>query len=70
MSLQSRVAVELEVESGRLDGTRLRERLPVRRWFAHRSMGGPVRPPVEAFMEFVSAGDAQRVAEASRAIAA
>jgi LysR family transcriptional regulator, low CO2-responsive transcriptional regulator len=60
VSLQSRIAVELELRSGLLGEIRLRERFPERHWYALRSAVGPVSGTVEAFMAFIGSDGAQR----------
>lgn len=60
VSLQSRVAVELELASGVVTSIRLRERLPVRRWYVLRSAIGPVRRPVEDFIAFLTSEPGER----------
>ncbi len=55
VSLLSRAAAEAELTSGQLGELRLRDAPPARPWFVLRSDVGPVRPPVEAFIAFVSA---------------
>ena len=52
IALQSRAAVELELELGLLDTITPRGGLPERRWHVVRSAIGPVREDVEAFMAF------------------
>jgi LysR family transcriptional regulator, low CO2-responsive transcriptional regulator len=52
VSLQSRTAVELELESGLLATAGLRE-LPTRHWHVLWSATGPLREPVQAFLAFV-----------------
>jgi LysR family transcriptional regulator, low CO2-responsive transcriptional regulator len=52
VALQSRVAVELELELGVLGTISPRGGLPRRRWHVVRSAVGPVREEVEAFMAF------------------
>ena len=52
IALQSRTAVELELELGLLDTISVRGGLPERRWHVVRSAIGPVREDVEAFMAF------------------
>jgi LysR family transcriptional regulator, low CO2-responsive transcriptional regulator len=54
VALQSRAAVELELELGLLDTISPRGGLPERRWHVVRSAVGPVREDVEAFMAFCS----------------
>jgi DNA-binding transcriptional LysR family regulator len=69
VSLQSRVAVELEVESGVLATVAVQGGLPKRKWYVLRSATGPVRAPVEAFIAFVGTAAAREaVWEAQRAI--
>jgi len=52
VALQSRAAVELELELGLLKTISPRGGLPKRRWHVVRSAVGPVRDDVEAFMAF------------------
>jgi LysR family transcriptional regulator, low CO2-responsive transcriptional regulator len=52
VALQSRVAVELELEMGLLATISPRGGLPSRRWHVVRSAIGPVRQDVEDFMAF------------------
>jgi DNA-binding transcriptional LysR family regulator len=52
VALQSRAAVELELELGLLDTISPRGGLPARRWHVVRSAVGPVREDVKAFMAF------------------
>ena len=52
VALQSRAAVELELELGLLETISPRGGLPERRWHVVRSAVGPVREEVEAFMAF------------------
>ena len=52
VALQSRVAVELELELGVLGTISPRGGLPRRRWHVVRAAVGPVREDVEAFMAF------------------
>jgi LysR family transcriptional regulator, low CO2-responsive transcriptional regulator len=54
VSLQSRFAVELDLELGRLAAIRPRGGLPKRAWYVARSAVGPVRDEVAAFVEFVA----------------
>ncbi|MHB8468331.1 MAG: LysR family transcriptional regulator [Gaiellaceae bacterium] len=54
ISLQSRITVEVELESGIL-ATIAVEDIPLRQWYVIRSSSGPVRPPVQAFFDFVAA---------------
>lgn len=66
VSLQSRAAVELELESGLLADIRLAERLPQRRWYALHSAVGPVRRQVEEFIEFATSEAGQQTLGAGR----
>ena len=52
VALQSRAAVELELELGLVETISPRGGLPERRWHVVRSAVGPVREEVEAFMAF------------------
>jgi LysR family transcriptional regulator, low CO2-responsive transcriptional regulator len=52
LALQSRAAVELELETGVLGTISPRGGLPQRRWHVVRSAVGPARPDAEAFMAF------------------
>jgi DNA-binding transcriptional LysR family regulator len=61
VALQSRAAVELELELGLLDTISPRGGLPRRRWHVVRSAVGPVRPEVEAFMAFCASPAARHV---------
>ena len=54
LALQSRAAVELELELGLLGTISPRGGLPERRWHVVRSAVGPVREDVQAFMAFCS----------------
>jgi len=54
VSLQSRVAVDLELGSGLLGMISLRGGLPRRQWFVLRPAAGPVRKPVEEFEAFIA----------------
>ena len=53
VSLQSRVAVDLELESGLLATISVRGGLPERQWYVLLPATGPARAPVEEFEEFV-----------------
>jgi DNA-binding transcriptional LysR family regulator len=59
VALQSRVAVQLELDLGLLEAIRPRGGLPERSWFVVWSSAGPAREPVEAFTEYVQS-DAAR----------
>ncbi|MGH3042363.1 MAG: LysR family transcriptional regulator [Gaiellaceae bacterium] len=69
VSMQSRVAVELELELGVLATVAVRGGLPERLWYALRPTGRPARGPVEAFVAFVGTAEAREaVEEAQRAM--
>ena len=60
LALQSRVAVELELDLGLLESIRPRGGLPERSWFVVWSGAGPTSEPVEAFTEYVQSAAAAR----------
>lgn len=60
LALQSRVAVQLELDLGLLESIRPRGGLPKRSWFAVWSAAGPSREPVEAFAQYVQSDAATR----------
>jgi LysR family transcriptional regulator, low CO2-responsive transcriptional regulator len=60
LALQSRVAVQLELDLGLLDSIRPRGGLPKRSWFAVWSTAGPPREPVESFVRYVQSAAARR----------
>jgi DNA-binding transcriptional LysR family regulator len=60
VALQSRVAVELEIELGLLGTISPRGGLPRRRWHVVRSAIGPVRKDAEAFMAFCASATARQ----------
>jgi len=60
IALQSRVAVQLELDLGLLESIRPRGGLPERSWFAVWSKAGPASEPVEAFTEYVQSAAARR----------
>ena len=64
IALQSRAAVELELELGLLDTISPRGGLPERRWHVVRSAVGPVREDVEAFMSFCTSPAARHALSA------
>jgi len=53
VSLQSRVALDLELESGILATISVRGGLPERQWYVLRPATGPARAPAEQFEAFV-----------------
>lgn len=62
VSLLSRAAAEVELETGRLAEIRLRDGPASRPWFVLRSAVGPARPPVDAFVAFVRSEPGQNAA--------
>jgi len=66
VSVQSRIAVELELRTGMLAAIRLREGLPERQWYALRSAVGPQRPLVTDFLAFVHTPEARAAIEAAQ----
>jgi DNA-binding transcriptional LysR family regulator len=60
VALQSRVAVQLELDLGLLESIRPRGGLPERSWFVVSSKAGPAREPVQAFTEYVQSNAARR----------
>jgi LysR family transcriptional regulator, low CO2-responsive transcriptional regulator len=60
VALQSRAAVELELELGLLGTISPRGGRPERRWHVVRSAVGPMRDDVQAFMTFCSSPAARR----------
>ncbi len=66
VSVQSRVAVELELRTGMLAAIQLREGLPERQWYALRSAVGPQRPLVTDFLAFVHTPEARAAIEAAQ----
>jgi LysR family transcriptional regulator, low CO2-responsive transcriptional regulator len=60
LALQSRVAVQLELDLGLLDSIRPRGGLPERSWFVVWSAAGPAREAVEAFIQYVQSAAAKR----------
>jgi LysR family transcriptional regulator, low CO2-responsive transcriptional regulator len=68
ISLQSRLAAELELALGLLEAIRVRTPPPTRHWYVLRSEHGPPRPPVEDFVAFVRSEEGRRaVKRAGRA---
>ena len=60
VALQSRVAVQLELDLGRLEAIRPRGGLPERSWFVVWSSAGPASEAVEAFAEYAQSAAARR----------
>jgi LysR family transcriptional regulator, low CO2-responsive transcriptional regulator len=65
VSLQSRAATALELKNGLLGTISLREPLPNRQWFVLWPSTGPLREPVQQFLEFVTSAAARRLVERS-----
>jgi DNA-binding transcriptional LysR family regulator len=65
VSLQSRAATALELGHGLLATISLREPLPKRQWFVLWPSTGPLREPVQEFLEFVTSATARRLVERS-----
>jgi DNA-binding transcriptional LysR family regulator len=63
VSLQSRVAVELELRQGTLGEVSVRGGLPQRQWYALHSGTVPPRPAVEQFLEFANGPAGRRAFE-------
>ncbi len=66
IALQSRLAIELELEAGVLRTISSNARLPHRDWYVLCSAIGPRRELVEDFMTFVSGGEAQNILRSRR----
>jgi len=65
VSVVSRITVALELEAELLSTLPVAG-LPERRWYAHRSAVGPVRPCVEAWLAYVCSTDARDALLAAR----
>jgi LysR family transcriptional regulator, low CO2-responsive transcriptional regulator len=65
VSLQSRLAVELELQSGVLATIGTREPLPERDWYVLRAAVGPERPLVREFVDFVTGDEGREALEAA-----
>jgi DNA-binding transcriptional LysR family regulator len=66
ISLQSRLAADLELELGLLATIRTSAALPVRGWFLLQPTRGPVRPSVQQFAEFAAGKEARHAVEQAR----
>ena len=66
ISLQSRLAADLELELGLLATIETSAALPVREWFLLQSARGPVRPSVQQFAEFAAGQEARQAVEQAR----
>lgn len=65
VSVVSRITVALELDAALL-ATLPVAGLPERRWYAHRSAVGPVRPAVAAWLDYVGSADARTALLAAR----
>jgi LysR family transcriptional regulator, low CO2-responsive transcriptional regulator len=63
ISLQSRLAAELELQLGLLETIRVRTPPPPRHWYVLRSEHGPARPSVEDFVAFIHSEEGRRAVE-------
>jgi LysR family transcriptional regulator, low CO2-responsive transcriptional regulator len=64
VSLQSRLATQLEVDLGLLAIVNVDVALPRRRWYVIRPAHGPSRPAVERFVQFARSDEAREAVEA------
>jgi LysR family transcriptional regulator, low CO2-responsive transcriptional regulator len=69
VSLQSRAAAALELETGLLDTIALREPLPTRQWFVLSPSSGPLRAPAREFLDFVTSTAVEELVEGARGTA-
>lgn len=66
VALQSRLATELELELGLLVTLDVPVALPERHWYLLRARRGPLRPPVEKFLDFVRAPEGHEAIDRAR----
>jgi len=66
VALQSRLATELELELGLLVALDVPVSLPERHWYLLRAPRGPLRPPVEKFLDFVRAPEGREAIDRAR----
>ena len=66
IALMSRVAVEMELQHGLLAELHVAAPLPRRAWHVVYVSEGPVRPEVEAFVEFLQSNAARHVLARAR----
>ncbi len=66
VSLQSRLAMRLELELGLLTTIDVRPPLPVRHWYLLRPEHGPMRPPVREFLAFARSAEARQAIESAQ----
>ena len=60
VSLQSRLATQLELELGLLATISVDTQLPRRHWYVIRPAHGPLRPAVDTFLNFVHSDEAKK----------
>lgn len=68
VALQSRVAVQIELQAGLLATVRVRDGLPRRQWFVLWPSGGPARAVVDEFVAFAASREAHAAIDQSREI--
>jgi DNA-binding transcriptional LysR family regulator len=66
ISLQSRLAADLELELGLLATIDTSAAMPQRHWYLLQPARGPVRPSVKEFAEFAAGDEARRAVEDAR----
>lgn len=66
VSLQSRLAMRLELELGLLTTIDVRPPLPLRHWYLLRPEHGPMRAPVRQFLEFARSAEARKAIESAQ----
>ena len=66
VSLQSRLAMRLELELGLLTTIDVRPPLPLRHWYLLRPEHGPMRAPVRQFLEFARSAEARKAIDSAQ----
>lgn len=66
VSLQSRLAMRLELELGLLTTIDVRPPLPLRHWYLLRPAHGPTREPVREFLAFARSPEARQAIESAQ----
>ena len=66
VSLQSRLAMRLELELGLLTTIDVRPPLPLRHWYLLRPEHGPMRTPVRKFLEFARSAEARKAIQSAQ----
>ncbi len=66
VSLQSRLAMRLELELGLLTTIDVRPPLPLRHWYLLRPEHGPMRTPVREFLEFARSAEARKAIDSAQ----